>query len=233
MTSRVAVIVPARSEQHTVASVVVNTRRALNAAGLDVEAFVIDDQSEDDTAVRGHAVGATVVSTPRSKPGLAEAFRLGVSTGLLAGADFFVTIDADGQYDPLSAPQLVDLCLREADLVVGNRLARRPMGMSRNRFILNRLFSGVVTKGLNLANLDCQSGFRAFSRRVASECVIKSNFTYTQEQIIEACGRGFVIGTRPVVFRPRQYGKSRLVRSTLQYAGRVIPPTIRARAAWM
>ena len=81
----------------------------------------------------------------------------------------------------------------------------------------NIAFSKVISKLTGMKISDCQTGFRAFTKKVAREISIISNHTYTQEQIIRAVNQKFKIKEVPVYFAKRK-GKSRLMTNPFDYA---------------
>lgn len=83
---KIDAIVPAFNEEQTISSVV---RALIGASSID-RVFVIDDGSQDATAMRARAAGATVASIPNG--GKAHAMRLGVE---LADSDPVAFFDAD------------------------------------------------------------------------------------------------------------------------------------------
>ncbi len=107
------VILPARNEGPRVASVVRGIRTVLP----NVEVVVVVNDSGDDTAARAREAGATVLY---SGSGYARALRIGFLHAIERGAEWVVTMDADGQHPPRAIPMLV-AALKDADLVVGSR----------------------------------------------------------------------------------------------------------------
>jgi glycosyltransferase involved in cell wall biosynthesis len=174
-----AILVPARSEERTVASVIATTINCVAPHFEDFLAIAIDDQSEDSTADEARSAGALVAATTRAQSGLGAAFNLGVQIGLEMGATLFLNIDSDGQYDPADTVKLFGVWLAGAELVIGNRLSSRPRWMPSSRYLANRAFSGATCRFVRGPNVDCQSAFRVFTRDLALACPTKSNFTYT------------------------------------------------------
>ena len=95
----ISVCIPAHDEQATVGAIVETLRRELvDAAGLVDELLVVDDRSEDGTALVARAAGARIVSVPKidgsavPTGGKGEAMRrgLGASSG-----DIVVFLDGD------------------------------------------------------------------------------------------------------------------------------------------
>jgi len=220
--NRIAVIVPARDEQDTVAAVVSGVRESIAPAHV----IVVDDASHDRTASLAAAAGALIVRTRPECRGLGAAMNLGVTAARSLGCDTFLTIDADGQYDPQDLSKLLR-ALRSGpiDIVVGNRLSGgRPEWMTHSRYAANRAFSSLFGR---VAKFDCpldsQSGLRAFGVAVADLSQVRNYFTYTQEQLLRVQLQGLRIGAAPVGFGPRRYGMSRLVSNTVDYAWKTIP----------
>ncbi|MCY1144324.1 glycosyltransferase family 2 protein [Actinoplanes sp. Pm04-4] len=224
--NRSAVIIPARDEVRSIAGVIDDV---LNTIRPDL-VVVVDDRSCDSTADEARRAGALVVSTDSDHTGLGSAMNLGVRTGRRAGCDTFLTIDADGQYRAADLLRLWNFQrVGGFDMVVGDRLADgRPESMRRVRYSANQVFSTVFSAALDLEQrTDSQSGMRVFNSAVADTCAVTNSFTYTQEQLLRARIQGLRTATTPVSFERRVHGRSRLVRSTLDYAYRTVPHLIR------
>jgi glycosyltransferase involved in cell wall biosynthesis len=209
----------------TVHTVVAEFRTLALSMGIDVLVIVVDDHSTDRTADRARRSGALVVA-PQCGRGLAEAFRTGVSVAVRAGARWIVHADADGQYYAEDLVCLMQEAQHGADLVVGDRLHKRPLGMSAFRYRGNRWLSRLASGLAGVHVHDSQSGYRLFSAKLAQAIPITGRFTYTQEQLIRAARGGYQISSVPIGFRERAHGGSRLVRSPLAYGLRVMPTMI-------
>jgi hypothetical protein len=103
--------------------------------------------------------------------------------------------------------------------------------MSLTRYLGNRAYSRFWSNGLGPSSVDCQSGFRAFTKEVAKSCNPQSDFTYTQEQYLLAARRGFEVASVDVSFYCRRFGESRLVRSEADYMCRTLGPNLQAKYA--
>src|ERR1700730_9441115 len=116
----ISFLIPAFNEERTIGDVL----GRIAALGLDYEAIVVDDGSTDATSaiVESHARSDSAVRLLR-KPngGKGSALRHGIPH--CRGA-IVVIQDADGEYDPLDVPSLIEPILREsADVVYGSRLS--------------------------------------------------------------------------------------------------------------
>lgn len=117
----VSVLIPTYREALTIGPVVREVRAALVSAGFSHEILVLDDASDDGTAVEAdHAIEGAGRVVRRSGPrSLAAAVRDGFSA---ARGRCAVVMDADGSHPPGEIPAVVRAVLEGgADLSVGTR----------------------------------------------------------------------------------------------------------------
>jgi glycosyltransferase involved in cell wall biosynthesis len=88
----VSVVIPAFNEEEGIADVV----QGMLSKGPWREVIVVDDGSTDETAARGKAAGARVVSHPYNK-GNGAAVKTGIRE---AQGTVVLLMDADGQHAP-------------------------------------------------------------------------------------------------------------------------------------
>ena len=222
---KVVVTIPAFNEEKTIGRLIKEIKEAMNKEGYDYLILVVDDCSGDDTAKVAKKSGAVVYSHPKNY-GLAETFKTEISKTLELGADIIVHIDADLQYQPKEIPKLVEEIKKGYDLVLGSRFMGKIEEMPLIKRIGNKIFSRIVSQIVGLKISDAQTGFRAFKREVAEKIKIKSNHTYTQEQIIRSVREKFKIKEVPIYFAKRD-GKSRLITNPFGYASRALINIIR------
>ena len=226
----VAVLVPCRDEEATVAAVV----RAFSDALPECRVLVCDNGSTDRTAQRAAEAGAVVVSEPRRGKGAALRRLLSV-----ADADVVVLVDGDGTYDAAAAPALV-AALREHDLdmVVGARVPAggaadaHPWGNAAFTSAVRRLYGGGLT--------DVLSGYRVLSRRFADAGPLtRDGFEVEVELTARALRTGARCRELPTAYVERPPGsasKLRAGRDGLRIlwcllALRCVPPTASRAAA--
>lgn len=197
---RVAVIIPCHNESLAIAAVV----HDFHAALPDALVVVADNASADDTAAVAREAGALVVSEPRIGKGWAV-------RKLFADvdADVYLLTDGDGECDPGSAEQMVQLVADgSCDMVIGSR--RSPDGVSSYRpghrlgnatltWIFQQLFDFQIT--------DTLSGYRAISRRVVKSFPSRAiGFELEAELNAHAAVVGVNVAEVPTVFRGRPFG---------------------------
>src|SRR3989338_539069 len=213
---KVIVAIPAFNEEKSIKEVISRVTKVMDAGRYNYQVLVVDDGSKDKTAEIAKKAGAVVYSHPKNY-GLAETFRTEIEKALQLGADAVVHIDADMQYRAEEIPKLLKEIKNGYGLVIGSRLKGTIEEMPAIKKLGNIAFSKAISNITKLKISDAQSGFRAFTRKVAEEVEITSNHTYTQEQIIRAVKKKFKIKDVPIYFAKRE-GKSRLISNPFEYA---------------
>lgn len=212
----IAVTIPAYNEEKTIGSLISKIHRVMKSNKYRYSILVVDDGSKDKTAETAKKAGAIVYSHPKNY-GLADCFRTEIEKCLKQKADIIVHIDADFQYKPEEIPKLIREIKNGYELVLGSRFKGKIEYMPAIKKLGNMAFSKAVSQITDLQISDAQTGFRAFTRKVAEDIAITSNHTYTQEQIIRAVKQKFRIKEVPIYFAKRD-GKSRLITNPFGYA---------------
>jgi glycosyltransferase involved in cell wall biosynthesis len=221
----VAVVVPAYMAEATIADVIARTQTAAPGAAL----YVVDDGSLDRTLVAAGAAGACVLAHRRNL-GKGAALATGIGRALADGAGVVVTLDADGQHPPEAIPQVV-APVRDgaADLVLGARA--RAGAMPWGRRCTNWLSAALASRLARDGVADAQTGFRAFSRAVATAVrPAERRYDYETAFLLGALAAGFrvrsvaiptIYGGAASHFRP--WGDTwRLARVFLRYRRRIL-----------
>jgi glycosyltransferase involved in cell wall biosynthesis len=115
-------------------------------------------------------------------------------------ASWVITLDADGQHDPVDIPTfLSEIRLQpETGIVIGKR-AMRPGIMPLPRIVSNVLTSRLLSFLARHRIADSQCGFRAYSARLLSSVICRYfRFEFESEIILRACAARFSISFVPV-----------------------------------
>jgi len=217
---KLTILIPAYNEENTIGRVIDEIPKKINRIN-EIEILVINDGSSDKTEEVSKKKGAIVYSFTKNM-GLARAISKGFSKAVEQNADILVILDADNQYDSKEIPLLLEPILQGmADIVLGDRQVKKLDHMSIQKKIGNQMVSKVLSAIIRKKISDGQTGFRAFNSEALKKLHIFSNYTYTQETIIQSTFKGLTIVEVPVTFRKRD-GKSRLISNIFTYAGRTI-----------
>ncbi len=212
------VTIPALNEEETLGAVVQSIPRAMDGIS-EVKVLVISDGSQDRTEEVAADAGADAVFRFARRQGLAKVYKTALSEALKMGADVIVNIDADGQYVSDEMPLLVSPILSgDADVVMGSRLAGKIEEMSKSKRIGNHFGTWVVKKLSGVPITDAHTGYRAISRHAALSMNVLSQYTYTQETILQAGFKKLQVLEVPITFNRRTAGESRLVSSFFNYS---------------
>ncbi|HVS79306.1 MAG TPA: glycosyltransferase family 2 protein [Candidatus Saccharimonadales bacterium] len=190
----------------------------------EIEKWVIDDGSVDDTAEAAAQHGASVIRDGSQKK-LAFRFREAIDMALSRDADVMVNIDGDLQFRPEDIPRLVGPIVEgEADFVAADRFSdpttgkfRRPKNMHSGKYVGNRLGARVVSKLSQHTFHDVTSGFRAYSRKALIALNTDGTHTYTQESFQVLAMKRLRIVSVPVEVEYFKGRKSRVVSSIGRY----------------
>ena len=212
MIAPLSCIVPALNAAPSLPIVIAGLRQVLPGATI----IGIDDGSTDQTrAVMQAACDAVIVHEVNLGKGMA--LKAGFREALARGARAVLTIDSDGQHDPMVAPTLVD-ALDRFDVVVGTR-ERAGSRMPVHRRVSNALSTRAISWCAGCDIPDAQSGYRAIRAEVLRKVDPPgSRYEYETAFLIRAARAGFKMGAVPI---PTIYGSPSYFRA-MQDAMRII-----------
>lgn len=203
--SEVAVIIPAFNEGNVIAGVIKNIQEA-----SDFPIFVVDDSSTDNTAAVAQQAGATVI--PLSvQLGAWGATQTGLRYALRRGYEFVICMDADGQHDAKSLPELLSPVTTScADVTIGC-CPRRGSVLRKIAWVLLKRASGLSLE-------DVTSGFRAYNKKVMQSLATWQATLLNYQDVgvlLLLQSHDFKIVDIAVGMQPRRNGKSRIFGSWL------------------
>jgi glycosyltransferase involved in cell wall biosynthesis len=206
-----SVVIPAYNEENGIAEIVdrvLKIKPALAAVGVeDLELIVVNDASKDRTAevVKG-IPGVRLITHPINK-GYGGALKTGFSN---AKGDLVGFLDADGTYPPEYFPQLCQVAMQDAELVIGSRLAGEKSQMPAIRRVGNIFFAGLLTLITRQKVTDSASGMRVFRRDVISRIFpLPDGLNLTPVMSTRAIHEGVKIAEVPIPYSVR-VGRSKL-----------------------
>lgn len=196
-----SIILPAKNEGASLGNLLARIRQLLP----DAELLVVDDGSNDTTAVIARANGARVISHPYSLGNGAA-----VKTGARAATgDVLVMMDADGQHDPADIPRLLTKLAAGYDMVVGARSDATQANWGRG--MANRTYNVLASYMTGQRIADLTSGFRAVraDRFGPFLYLLPNGFSYPTTITMAFFRAGYTIAYEPI-HAGRRIGKSHI-----------------------
>ncbi len=212
---RICITLPTFREREHISQVIDDIRAVMDREDYDYFIHVQDDGSDDGTESICREKGC-IVNLNKGHLGLAGTFRNEMRNCILEGADIIIHTDGDGQYPPHRIPDLIEELGKGYDLVIASRfMSGNHYGGSACKAWGNIIFSFAISLISGARCTDVTSGFRAISKKAAEDLKIRSDFTYTYGQYLEAVDRGLAIGY--IQIEGSKTRSSRLMRHPLEY----------------
>ena len=181
------------------------------ACGLAVTPLVVVDGGDDQTADVAHQAGAVTFVLPVNL-GHGMALRVGYNLCIAGGAQYVVTLDADGQNDPSEMATLLQPVVDDsADFCVASRRLGVDETSDRYRQAGVVFFAGVINLLTGAHLTDTSNGFRAIRVAMLADVVprLEQEQYQTSELLITALSRGWRVTERPTVWYPWASGESK------------------------
>jgi glycosyltransferase involved in cell wall biosynthesis len=216
----VAVVIAAYNEEGVVGSVVDALPNEL--CGLATTAIVVSDGSKDGTVAEARAHGALVCDVPVNR-GQGAALRLGYRLAREGGAQYIVTTDADGQYNPAEMDAVLGpVVAGQADFATGSR----KLGSQETNDPVRRLGTWVFAVSISMLTgqriTDSSFGLRAMRAEVTGAVRLEQPQYQSSELLIAVLTHGFRVVEVPATIHKRKVGQSKKGHNAiygLKYAG--------------
>jgi glycosyltransferase involved in cell wall biosynthesis len=196
---RIAVVIPCRNEEATIAKVVRDFSATLPRASI----YVFDNNSSDHTRALAAAAGAEVRSELRHGKGH-------VVRRMFADvdADVYVLVDGDDTYDAAAAPMMIDRLIHERlDLVNGARRSMSKGAFRTGHQFGNTFLTTMVRLIFGPHFVDMLSGYKILSRRFVKTFPALSNgFELETELTVHALDLGMPSAEIIIPYRERPQG---------------------------
>jgi glycosyltransferase involved in cell wall biosynthesis len=203
----VAIVIAAYNEEGAIGPVI----EALPASvcGLEAAKIVVSDGAVDGTVKDAAAAGALVCDVPVNR-GQGAALRLGYRLAREGGAQYIVTSDADGQYNPAEIERLLEPILAgEADFVTGSRRLGSEESRDPVRRLGVRVFAFAISALTGQRISDTTFGLRAMRAEVTGAVLLEQPQYQAAELLIGVITHGYRVVERPATIHKRQVGKSK------------------------
>lgn len=195
MITKVSVVIPAKNEQESIASVIANLKTLSLPENICLaEIIIINDGSSDNTAKVATNAGAIVINHPYSI-GNGAAIKTGARQ---AKGDIIVFMDADGQHDAKDIPRLLAKLDQGYDLVVGAR--QKGSQASLGRSIANKFYNKFASYMTGHKIGDLTSGFRVVDAKKFRQflSLLPNGFSYPTTSTMAFFRAGYSVAYEPI-----------------------------------
>lgn len=210
-----SVVIPAYNEERGISDIinrVLAVKDDLNTVGIcDLQVFVIDDGSRDQTARIADEIAVInknvhLIRHPKNR-GYGAALKTGFCQ---TQSELIGFIDADGTYPPEYFPQLCQLAMDGKDLIIASRMTGTDSKMPIMRRIGNLFFANLLSLLGRQRITDCASGMRVFKREVLEHIYpLPDGLNLTPVMSTRALHEGIKMAEIPIPYSER-VGRSKL-----------------------
>lgn len=200
-TLKPSVIIPAYNEEGAIYQVLDNFKK--NNLFEKYEVVIVDDGSTDDTVKIASNYPVKIVTHEVNK-GYGASLKSGIRK---SQGDLILTMDSDGQHDPMQLQQCVEL-LKTYDMVIGERDTESHQVGNRKfgKYLIRKTGEYLVEQKLP----DFNSGLRGFHRNLIVPVIhlMPNGFSFSTTSTLAFLKEGYSIGTFPIRVVQRSGRKS-------------------------
>ena len=195
-----------------------NLIRSINNINLNVDIFIIDDQSPDRTYDKikdlQKEYNNISLKIRNSKSGLDTAHKEAYEYALSNNYDYLITMDADLSHDPKEIINFVNY-LSEFPFVIGSRyIEGGNCLMSGKRLIMSKLGNKLIKKVLQINSNEFTTSYRGFDisklKNFHLNKVNNKGYSFFMGTLFEIDKLGYTIKEIPITFKDRQKGFSKI-----------------------
>ena len=203
----VAIVIAAYNEEGAIGPVVEGLPASI--CGLPAAVIVVSDGSMDSTVKEADGAGALVCDVPVNR-GQGAALRLGYQLARRGGAQYLVTTDADGQYNPAEIEHLLAPILAgQADFVTGSRTRGSEETKDPVRKLGVRVFALAISVLTGQRVSDPSFGLRAMRAEVTAAVSLTQPQYQAAELLIGVITHGYRVAEEPATIHKRKVGESK------------------------
>lgn len=197
--TEVSVVIPCLNEAKTLPIVIDMAKSGLSKVSLSGEIMIADNGSDDGSQVLAESLGARVV--PVKNRGYGNALATGI---LAAEGKYIIFADADGSYDFSQLPVFIEALRKGADLVIGNRFARkmeRGAMPALHRYLGTPVLTALINFFFKTKISDCNCGMRGIKKESFEKMqILSTGMEFASEMVIKAGLLGMKVVEVPIYF---------------------------------
>jgi glycosyltransferase involved in cell wall biosynthesis len=188
------VVIPAYNAEAHLAQVVRRVEEMVPRGRI----IIVEDGSVDGTYDVASTLGTVLLRHDRNR-GKGAALATALKTALEMNIPFVITLDADGQHNPLEIPSFLHVQQHTgADIVVGNRMSDTA-DMPWLRHATNWTTSWLLSLRTRQRIPDSQNGYRLMRTELFRDMhLVTTRYDTESEILIKAARRGALIASVPV-----------------------------------
>ena len=200
----ISVVIPIFNEEKTVKAVVDAVREVLLKKKVDHEIIVVDDHSTDESGTILQQMNGIRLIRHAYNKGYGAALKRGIQE---AQGDWILTVDADGQHDPLNIPHFLSLMDR-FDAAIGIRKDQGYALRDLMRGFIRHVAQYLIEK--RIPDLNC--GLRLVKKRVLQRylAIAPNGFSFTSTTLVGMVKDRYDLVFVPIAAAPRKKGRSKI-----------------------
>ncbi|MEZ5353988.1 MAG: glycosyltransferase family 2 protein [Bryobacteraceae bacterium] len=215
MTPSLSVVIPARNEEGSVASTLLDVSATLRREAISFELIVVNDASTDETAARVEDLSESYPEIRLVHNAGRNGFGMAIRRGIEETRGEAVAIM---MADCSDSPEDLVACFRKLqegyDCVFGSRFVKggRVIDYPRHKLMLNRMANLFIRLLFGVPFNDFTNAFKLYRREVIDgmQPLIAPHFNLTVEMPLKAIIRGYTFATLPISWTNRKTGISKL-----------------------
>ncbi len=187
------VCIPAYNEEKTIGDII---ERSLQFAD---KVIVCNDGSTDNTVKIAKEKGAQIINHKKNL-GYGAAIISLFEEARKQNAEIMITLDGDGQHNPVQIPTLVNaLTENNVDVVIGSRFLDKSTNSPGYRKTGIKIITSASNFGTNFKVSDSQSGFRAYSKNAIDAIhPTEEGMSVSTEILLKASNKGLSVAEVPI-----------------------------------
>jgi len=198
------IVMPVFNEGENILKSLDELKFFLNTNGFIYEILCVDDKSTDMSGELLDSIDGVRVIHHKKNRGYGGALKTGIKN---AKYDTIVIMDSDGQHRPEDIPKLLLAYDGEDSMVIGQRkIYQTKFNRILGKILLHKIANFIFKEEI----LDINSGFRVFSKKIASRYVhlCSERFSFSTSITIAYISEGLNIINIPIEVQKRAGGES-------------------------
>ncbi len=211
------VIIPTFNEKENISKMI----RKVFSLPYTFHVLVIDDGSPDGTAqivkdLMKDFPTQLFIEERKGKLGLGTAYIHGFKWALAKGYEYIFEMDADFSHNPEDLMQLLEACVKGADVAIGSRYITgvNVVNWPMSRVLMSYFASVYVRRVTGIKIMDTTAGFKCYRRKVLETIRLDKitfiGYAFQIEMKFTAWKYGFNLVEVPIIFTDRKEGQSKM-----------------------